>query len=276
MGARPWIVPVTADQHTNSSIGLCPGEGVKLDDGGIYQPSKAQRWLWDAWLDFHAKVAALRARLKARMCYVVNGDSHDGDHHQTTQIITRNEECRAYIAQRVFGVVRDLKPDLTLVTRGTTAHVGGGAAADEQIGKFLHAARDEETDAWSSWHHRLQLHGLRLDFKHHTSVGGLPWTAPGGVARLAFRIRWEYLDRGLPAPDLAIRSHKHVFYDSGDAHKTRAIVTPAWQLKTEFVHQVAPESIADIGGVVIVIWPDGRYEVQRHLYQPALPTERVA
>ena len=274
--SKPWLVAVTSDHHTNSSIGLCPPEGVMLDEGGRYIPSKAQLWLSEKWTEFHGEVAKLRQSLKANLCYVLNGDAFDGDHHGTSQIITRNEESQAYIAHGVFGVVRDLKPDLTLVTRGTTAHVGEGAASEEALAKFLKAERDPESRAWSSWHHRLSLHGLHLDFQHHTSIGGLPWTVPGGVARLAFRIRWEHLDRGLTPPDLAIRSHKHLHADSYDAHKTRAIVTPAWQLKTAFAHKVAPESIADIGGIVVVIQPNGTYEVKKYLYLPSLPTERAA
>lgn len=271
--ARPVLLAITSDQHSNSTIGLCPPQGTRLDDGGTYQPSVPQRWLWDNWLDFHARVAELRRALKARLVYVVNGDAFDGDHHETTQIITRDEDSQAYIATEVFGVVRDLKPDQMHVVRGTRVHVG---SKEEGLGKFLGAVRDPVTKNWSAYHVRLNLNGLRVDCQHHTSVGGLPWTMPGGVARLAFRTRVEYLDRGLTPPDLIIRSHKHVHCDSYDAHKTRAIVTPAWQLKTEFGHRVAPDSIADVGGLIVVIQPDGRYEVRKYLYTPALPEERTA
>ena len=38
---------VVSDLHCGSTLGLCPPEGVQLDDGGQYLPSAAQKALWD-------------------------------------------------------------------------------------------------------------------------------------------------------------------------------------------------------------------------------------
>lgn len=268
------IIAVTSDQHTNSTVGLCPAEGVRLDEGGTYQPSKAQLWLWDCWLNFHRQVRELRKKHKAKLVYVLNGDFFDGDHHATTQIITRNVESQAYIAHRTASVIKDLQADEVHVIRGTTVHVGEGGASEEALGKHLGAVRDTDTECWSTWHRRLTVYGKEFDFQHHTSVGGLPWTVPGGVARLAFRHWVERLQAGERPADVIIRSHKHVHSDSYGAHQTRAIVTPAWQLKTSFAHRVAPESIADVGGIVILVGPTG-YEVRNILFKPSLPQPRV-
>ncbi len=271
---KPVLVAVSSDQHCNSMIGLCPAEGVALDEGGKYLPSKAQQWTWDCWLNYHRAVRDLRKELGARLVYVNNGDAVDGDHHNTSQIITRNMESQAYITHRVFSVVKDLAPDEVYVVRGTTTHVGEGAAAEEALAKHLKAQRDPDTESWSSWHVRLDIHGRELDFQHHASVGGLPWTVPGGVARLAFKHWAERLQAGLRPADVIVRSHKHVHADSYGAHRTRAIITPAWQLKTAFAHKVATESIADIGSIAVIVWPDKEPEVRKWLYQPALPTLR--
>jgi hypothetical protein len=37
---------LVANLHINSTTGLCPPDGIELDDGGRYLPSKPQRWLW--------------------------------------------------------------------------------------------------------------------------------------------------------------------------------------------------------------------------------------
>lgn len=268
---RPVVVAVTSDQHTNSQLGLCPVEGVTLDEGGEYHPSIAQRWLWDNWLDYHAKIAELRRELKAKLIYVSNGDAFDGDHHGTSQIISRNVESQAYIAHQVFAVPKALKADRYYVVRGTTVHVGEGGASEEALAKHLGCARDPVRNMRSQWHLRLQIHGVELDFQHHCSVGGLPWTRAAALARLAFRHWVERTKRNLKPASLLVRSHVHLHGDSYGAHKTRAIVTPAWQLKTSHAHKVAPDSIADVGGIAIVIWPDGRYEVRDYLYEPSLP-----
>lgn len=273
----PVLIAVTSDQHANSTLGLCPDEGVQLDDGGFYHPSKPQRWTWECWQDFWSKVAARRKALKAELVCVFNGDAVDGDHHQTSQIISRNMEVQGYVASRVFSVPMALKPERAYMIRGTEVHVGPSGSSEEALAKSLRCERDEETQNWSHWHLRLEVHGRLLDFQHHASVGGLPWTRPGGVARLAFRHWVEWSERGLRPADLLFRSHLHVFGDSYGAHKSRAIITPAWQLKTSHAHKVAPESIADIGGLLVTIPPDGRMDVEPIFYQPALPTpKRIA
>jgi hypothetical protein len=81
----------------------------------------------------------------------------------------------------------------------------------------------------------------------------------------------EHALRGQRHPDVAVRSHRHVYGDSFDAYPTRVVQTPAFQLKTAFGHKVAANSIADIGGVIFVVAPDGRYEVKPQLFTPTLP-----
>ena len=62
---RPVVLAITSDHHTGSTLGLCPPEGVRLDDDGSYKPSRAQLWLWANWLDYWKAVAAIRDQHKA-------------------------------------------------------------------------------------------------------------------------------------------------------------------------------------------------------------------
>ena len=274
MTKRAVVVAVTSDQHANSTLGLCPTEGVQLDDGGFYHPSKAQRWTWRCWLDFWKRVAAVRKEQDADLVCVFNGDAVDGpDHHGTSQVISRNVEVQSYVAGRVFSIPQGLKPERMYMVRGTEVHVGQSASSEEALAKSLQCER-AATRTWSHWHLILLVHGRLFDFQHHASVGGLPWTRPGGVARLAFRHWVERTQRNLRPADVMFRSHLHVHGDSFGHHKTRAIITPAWQLKTSHAHKIAPESIADIGGIIATIHPDRRrrIEVEPVLYEPRLPT----
>lgn len=270
---RPVVIGINSDEHANSQLGLCPPEGVALDEGGRYMPNKAQLWTWECWEDAHAKLDALRKTLKAKLIYVNNGDANDGDHHGTSQIITRNLENQAYIAERVFSVPKKLKADEYYVVRGTTVHVGEGGSSEEALAKYLGVPPDENHTR-SVWHLRLMVYGIEVDCQHHCSVGGLPWTVAGGVARLAYKHRAERLDAGLKPADIIVRSHVHKPLDSYDAHGTRALITPPWQVKTSHGHKVAAESIPKIGQYAIVIHPDGQYEVKKWLYQPDLPAMR--
>lgn len=274
---RPVLLGIVSDIHTGSTVAVCPPEGVKLDDGGKYLPSRPQQWLWQCWTDFWARVAAQRRALKAELWCVYNGDLFEGGaHHGTTQIISGNPEVQAYLAARVFGVPRELRPAHTFIVRGTEAHVGPSGATEEAFARSIHAERDPETDKWSWWHLRLAPHGCLLDFQHHGRQGQRPWTEASVVSLLAAQIFYEHARRGLPHPRLAIRSHRHKVGDSGDSHPVRVIQTPAFQLKTGYAHRVAAESLADIGGVIVTVFPDGQYAVEKVLFTPELPTPWVA
>jgi hypothetical protein len=263
---RPVVIAVTSDQHCGSTLGLCPKEGVRVDDDSEYHPSKAQQWTWDCWEDYWKRVAA--ARKGADLYCVLNGDAVEGWHHNTHQVISINPEPQAYITERVFGVAKD--PTKVFVIRGTETHVGPGGSSEEALGKKLKAERSE-SKTWSHWRLRMEVHGVRLDFQHHGRTGTRPWTRASAVGALAAEIFYEHSAAGYPHPHLAIRSHRHVHADSYDASPTRVIQTPAWQLKTAHAHKVAPESIADIGGIIITVTPDGQYDVEKKLYKPELP-----
>ena len=272
----PVLLAITSDQHVCSTVGLCPPEGARYDDGGRYTPSKPQLWLWENWVSFWQGCADLRDRTKAKLICVYNGDATDGGaHHGTTQTVSDDPEVQSYLAARVFSVPRDLKPSASYMIRGTAVHVGGDSAPNETaLAKHLHCTRDPDTDAWASWHLRLRVHGRLFDFQHHGRMGTRPWTRPNAVMALAAQVWMEHAQLGLEAPALAVRSHQHRWGDSHDAFPTRVIQTPAWQLKTAFIHRVGPESIADLGGVLCLVEPDGTFEVIPKLYRPAQPTEQ--
>jgi hypothetical protein len=216
---------------------------------------------------------------KGKLVVVINGDLYDGvftsggGHHGTSQIVTSNPEPIEYIADRVFGVITKMKPAKIYVVRGTEAHSGPNGTIEEARARLLRAVKDEH-DKSSTWHLRLQAHDVTFDIQHHTNVSGLPWTRAGAVTRLAARVWMEHQLRGLPAPHIAIRSHVHRFADSFGAYPTRAIITPAWQLKTAFGHRVAPDNIADVGGIIVTVYGSD-YDVAPVLYTPALPTWQV-
>ena len=258
--------------HCGSTLAACPPEGVVLDDGATYQPSAVQVYLWERWCDFWGQAFAWAKDTKAETWIVYNGDLFEGSHHGTTQIISAHPEPQSYVASRVFGVPAEFHPRHTFVVRGTEAHVGPSGATEEYFAKKIGAEENPETKRWSWWHLRLDIHGVRLDFQHHPSTrGSLPWTRPQAAQRLAFRIWSEHRLRELPHPHLAFRSHLHVHSDSYDAYPTRAIVTPAFQLKTAHAHKVASDSIADIGGVLALIESNGKHTIRNVFYLPDQP-----
>ncbi len=271
MSKRSVVLAVVGDPHPGSTVAICPPEGVRLDDGGTYRPSKPQQWLWWCWTDYWKKAEAKRKQLGASLWVVLNGDLGEGDHHGTSQIISKNPEAQDYVANRVFGVVTKLSPERLFVVRGTEAHTGDSGSFEEGLARRLNAERDPETKNWSRWHLRLDVNGVLCDFQHHGRAGQRPWTEASIAQLLAFQIYVEHVRRGLRHPDLAFRSHTHKKYDSHDAHPTRVIGVPSFQLKTAYAHKRATESIADVGGWVTTVSKAGEAIPSPILYLPALP-----
>lgn len=262
------LLVVTSDHHCGSTVALCPPHGVTLDDGGHYTPSLAQQWVAQCWGDFWDDIARVRDSLGARLSVVFNGDAVEGDHHGTSQIISRNPLVEAEIVRDVFATPMSLGPEAVFVVRGTESHVGASGKAEEALARHLGAEGDPDAGTASWWHLRMELQGVRIDCAHHGRIGQRPWTKQNAVQALAAEIFYEHAARGRTHPQLAFRSHFHQFCDSYLAHPTRAIQTPAWQLKTAYVHKKHAESIADIGGVMAVI-RDGRVaDVRPILYTP--------
>jgi hypothetical protein len=263
----------TADHHLGSTVALCPPR-VRLDDGGVYEASDVQKWLYECWLDYWDQVDEARRRHKAKFAAYLGGDAFEGDHHRTMQIISRNPEAASYISDEVFGQIKQRKPIRTWVIRGTAAHVGGQGYSEEALARSLRASRDPDTGTWSSYERRFSIHGVEFQGKHHGRMGRLPWTRLGILSRVAVEVMHEFVKAGEQYPHVAIRSHNHKYGDTYDNQPVRLLATPCFQAKTEFGHKVS-ESLSDIGGFIVTVFPDGEYDVRHVEYQPALPTLEV-
>ena len=272
------IVVCLGDTHCGSTVGLCPPEGRELDDGGMYEPNKAQRWLWNNWEEAWAKIKSVkRKNRRAKLHLILNGDLIDGDHHRTAQIASPLEGIHIQCALESLRVPLALKPKSIHVIRGTPAHVGRSGGTEEGIARALSAQGwkvigDPDTGMKSSYWRSIKFGNVVMDVKHHGRMGRRAHTKGPYIRWFAQDIFFNYMMDHEDPPDIAIRSHYHQFGDSGRIHKikTRVVALPAWQLATEYVHRVA-ESLADIGLVWFEI-DDDDYDMRTILYKPDRPT----
>lgn len=199
---------------------------------------------------------------------VLNGDVFDGDHHHTRQIITRNEATQLRLAVDVLEPLINITNQLYIV-RGTEAHVGNSGSMEEKLADDLSAEPDKATGAQSWWHLKLDVNNVRFDIAHHATMGRLPHTKPNSANKLAAMAIFASAERRERPPSLVVRSHMHQWADSGDNYATRAIQLAGWQLATGYVHRIQPGALADIGGLIVVCYPDGTYEATKKRFKPS-------
>ena len=289
------VIAIAGALHCGSTVGLCPPEGIALDDGGLYEPSEAQRWLWECWEAAWAEVKVIARQQRSKVTLCLNGDRIDGDHHRTAQIASPLTGLHVHCAMESLRVPLALTPSEIHIMRGTPAHVGRSADAEEGIAKAIkgqlwNVVPDPDTGNLSSYRRIIDVEGgVRLDIAHHGRMGRRAHTV-GSYSRLySFDIWAERMleayrhmregDDPLAAfnkhrpPDVAVRSHNHRYADSGRDHRgvTRVISTPAWEFATEWIHKIAAESLADLG-VVVLVCQGSEVEVRPILFSPERST----
>jgi hypothetical protein len=263
------LVCIVSDTHINSRVGLLPPT-IKLDDGDTIKASKAQRWLWHQWKTFWDDVAEERRRTRGAKLYViVNGDIADYNKHATSQMITTNIADIIKMSYKVFDPCLSIA-DHVFVTRGTEAHALSNASLDELFARDIDAvSSDEDTSSW--WWLRAKFGGVKFDVAHHAGTGSLvPHGAHGPAGRVAARIMHDYATKAADLPNVAVRSHNHIFSDSGETYPVRAIVTEPWQLTTSFGHRIGMSGrLLPVGGLLFTC-DRGTYSLKKLSYTPKL------
>lgn len=276
----PTILAVVGDLHVGSATAICPPTAV-LGEGHTVAASESQRWLWDLWKDFWQRVKRRRQR-GCKLVVVLNGDLVEGAHHALASgYVTPNVAEQLELSDLVLDAPLSLKPDGVFIVRGTETHVGPSAAWEELLASRLSARLvpvvvNPETESRSWWHLRLNVEDVKFDIAHHTRGFARPWTR-GVAASIAAEILAEYaIDAELP-PHVVVRSHLHRVSDSGETFPNLRVVTlPGWQLHTPYTRRIAPESLADIGGLIVSA-DGGAYnlEIVRHRARRSLAWQQT-
>jgi hypothetical protein len=246
-------VVLISDTHSGCSLAVCPRDGVKLDGGGIYKPSKVVGTLWDWWEEFWYEWIPVALRGEP-FRVIHNGDALDGRHHGTTSQISQN------LADQQRHAVALLKPIVELCEghyyhiRGTEAHVGSSGEQEELLAQTLGAIPDRE-----GLHSRHELYAYVGDalchFTHHigsTGTSAYESTAVYKEMVEAFVEAGRWNDR---PPQVICRSHRHRQFETRIATEHGygvSLVSPGWQLKSSFCFRLGMKmSTPQIGGYVL-------------------------
>ena len=245
-------IVVISDTHCGCQLGLCPGRGVRLDDGGRYLPNRLQRVMWRWWEEFWQEFVPEATR---REPYVVvhNGDMIDGRHHRSTTQVSQNLSDQVNIARAGAAPGAGGRP--LFVVRGTEAHVGPSGESEEQLAHDLGAQADED-GRYARWELWKKVSGHLVHFLHHIgTTGSQAYEATAVHKELVEEFDESARWRQQP-PACIVRSHRHRHIETriptseGDAI---AVVTPGWQLKTPFAYRIpgARLSVPQVGGLVV-------------------------
>jgi len=276
---KTWIA-ACGDIHAGSTIGICPADGIPLDDGGRYTPSKFQLWLCDGWHRTWDEAAKMIGGDPWRL--VINGDAMEGDHHGTPQIISKHPaaEFRGCLELLRSGPLK-YQPDWVDFVRGTEAHVGKAGSREEALAAVLgngtdeypkhNVIKDPATNTWSTYWRRFRVHGHLVDVKHHGRMGQRAHTKESYSKLYAHDIWEEHVRDGDEPPALCIRGHYHTFMDSGQSRTYPRVVNhPCWQGMTSHTHRISIESLPDFGIVLFEV-TDKRIDVHPILFKPSRP-----
>lgn len=263
------VITVVSDLHVGSSIGLCRGEGMRLADGGGYEPSRFQQELWRAWnlfLKFSGEIGGDKRIL------VINGDLVDGAHHNTVALATNNIEVQEAEAVAILKAAASAF-DEVFVVRGTEAHTQPGAQSDERIAKAIGCEVDVLTGQFSRWQLWLDVDGVVMNIAHHIGTTSSAAYESSAVMREMVAALVEAGQWGQKLPDVIVRSHRHRFIEvsiPSARGRIRAVVTPSWQLRTPYVERLDRMRMPHIGGVVFSV-----EEKQCQVYEKIYPMKNA-
>lgn len=253
---------IISDTHCGCRLGLCPPDGVPLDDGGVYKPSKLQRKLWAFWEEFWEEFVPEATRNEP-FGVVHNGDAIDGVHHRATTQVSNNLGDQTEIALQVLRPVVEKCEGRYWHIRGTEAHVGSSAREEENLARHLGAVPNSDGqharyDLWKMIAGKKLIHCL-----HHIGTTGSQAYEATAVHKEMVEEYVEAARWGRRPPDVICRSHRHRYLmtdiatqppgEKSETAHSMAVVTPCWQGKTPFVWKIPGGRLStpQFGGIVI-------------------------
>jgi len=267
------ILVAVGDEHANSKVGLCPPM-ITLDHAGSYVASKSQMWLWGKWKLFWKEVAELKEQLRCEVWMVNLGDWVDMNVHSSSILISTNKADAVKTGVAIYKPAKAIVDELFAV-KGTEAHTGEQACAEEEVAAQLGAnqdfalTQDPEAAPFSWWHLPLFVEKVLFDLAHHPKTSGWrPWTEQAAAAREGSIHLSESATARLRVPDVVVRGHIHHPRDSGLVSFPRTLGIPSWTLTGPYGYRKgAGWTPKPIGGIVFVV-NGSEYDVKFHKWSP--------
>lgn len=268
-------VVVVSDLHCGSRLGLCPRNGITLDEEGHYGPSKLQKIMHDYW-DAFWEWALDDACRGEPFILAVNGDAVDGNPFNSTVQVSNSPTDQLHIAEEMLQPIVN-RAALYFQIKGTEVHVGKAGMVEELLATTL-KAEPNSIGQRARYELRLQVGDRILQLMHHIGTTGSTHFESTAVLKeftssLQHAARWD-----CQPPNIIGRSHRHIHCEvripTAQGYGI-SFVTPGWQLKTPFVWRIPGGrlSLPQFGGSVIRLGDQDFYT--RHWVKVIDSTETV-
>lgn len=238
-----------------------------------HTPTERHRRLYEHFR--HCLTVGRMARKDKRLIVVHNGDSIDGWHHQTIDLITHDLDEQAEIhidlmdeAMRALRFDRK-KGDKLYYIHGTETHT---LNKENFIAKDLNAEQTPE-GRFVFEHLELNVNGRKIWFAHHGPRRGEGASEGDGLRNWLKRNYWKRTNEKEYIPDVIVTGHTHLAaYNTYVIRDTivHGLICPAWQEKTRFAYKVAPTDKNEIGAIFLTVTKDG------HILPPEMPIMRTS
>jgi len=230
-----------------------------------------------------ADYARLNSRNK-RHIIVHDGDSIEGNHHGTIQIVTPvlDEQLEVHIDLMQTFMKRSKfdgrKGDKLFYVNGTETHT---ADKEQLIARALKAQRAE--DGTGSFDFlELDINGRLIWFLHHGKNRGKGANEGNALRNFMRDIYFDCQKTGKRAPDVVVTGHTHtpawgvyVVSNGNSFHMMHGLICPSWQAKTRYAWKMVPTERNEIGALFLEIKADGEIKQPVILKQQTEQGKRV-
>ena len=128
--AEPIFLAAAGDIHAGSTVAVMPSDGLLLDEGQQILPSRLQRWLGSCWENAWQQASDV---IGGHECHlVINGDTVEGHHHGSKQLLHPQSKHR-----RSHAPSTDLQVEIGHMCSDTTSNVSPIPTDDPTVAKAL-------------------------------------------------------------------------------------------------------------------------------------------
>lgn len=258
---KPLFILPIADPHVGSTKGLHPNyikknnEWVSLTEAGGWFYKNNENYYLNSkqvriWKNYEAGVSALAQIRKQKDCdmlLIVMGDAIDGDHHQTHEVTTKNENEQAKAFNHLMKwtlekVDFQAGRDRLVFIEGTEAHTRDN---EETIAQDLNAEKFGRHSCIPFL--ELNIQDNVFWFYHHGTQAGYSYNRGSGLYNYLKRI---YTDRRMNQkrpPNFVMTADKHDREHQTyrhNLHDLHGLILPPFQDKTRFVNKL-PNAIVN-------------------------------